>query len=73
MNKLTPALAVAAAVLFASASPAAFAQTNLPKPGTGASESSASSYSPPIDEHKKRPKKPKKSKKTEGAASTPAS
>lgn len=60
MIKLTPVLAVAVAVLITSASPAAFAQTA--KPGTGASTSSASTYSPPMSEHKKRPKKAKKMK-----------
>lgn len=67
MKKLTPVLVVAAAVLFASGSPAAFAQSA--KPGTGASSSTASSYSPPISEHKKKPKKPRKAKKADTAAS----
>jgi hypothetical protein len=58
MIKLTPVLAVAVAVLFTSGSPAAFAQPA--KPGTGASSTTASSYSPPIEEHKKKPRKPKK-------------
>jgi hypothetical protein len=68
MIKLTPVLAVAVAVLFTSGSPAAFAQGNA-KPGTGASSSTASSYSPPIAEHKKKPRKPRAKK----SASTPAS
>jgi hypothetical protein len=67
MNKLTPVLAVAIAVLFTSGSPAAFAQGNA-KPGTGASSSTASSYSPPIQEHKKKPRKPRAKK----GASAPA-
>ncbi|SAL20719.1 hypothetical protein [Caballeronia telluris] len=57
MKKLTPVLAVAAAILFTSGS-AAFAQP----------ASSVSSYSPPITEHKKKPKKPKAKK----GASAPA-
>jgi len=68
MIKLTPALAVAAAVLFTSGSPAAFAQDTA-KPGTGASSSTASSYSPPVTEHKKKPRKPRAKK----GASMPAS
>jgi hypothetical protein len=68
MIKLTPVLAVAVAVLFTSGSPAAFAQGNA-KPGTGASSSTASSYSPPIAEHKKKPRKPHAKK----GASMPAS
>jgi hypothetical protein len=68
MIKLTPVLAVAAAVLFTSGSAAAFAQDNA-KPGTGASSSTASSYSPPIAEHKKKPRKPHAKK----GASMPAS
>jgi hypothetical protein len=67
MKKLTPVLVVAAAVLFASGSPAVLAQGT--KPGTGASSSTASSYSPPISEHKKKPKKPRKAKKPATAAS----
>lgn len=62
MIKLTPVNAVAVAVLsvlVASASPAVFAQT-MAKPGTGASVSAATSYSPPVEEHKKKPKKAKK-------------
>ena len=50
MKKLTPVVAVAAAVLFTSGGSVAFAQT----------ASSVSSYSPPVTEHKKKPKKPKK-------------
>lgn len=50
MKKLTPVVAVAAAVLFTSGGSVAFAQT----------ASSVSSYSPPMTEHKKKPKKPKK-------------
>ncbi|KLU22913.1 hypothetical protein [Caballeronia mineralivorans] len=68
MIKLTPVLAVAAAVLFTSGSPAAFAQDTA-KPGTGASSSTASSYSPPVTEHKKKPRKPRAKK----GASMPAS
>ncbi|OTP65793.1 hypothetical protein [Caballeronia sordidicola] len=60
MIKLTPVLAFAVAVLCTSLSPAAFAQA--PKPGTGASSSTASSYSPPVTEHKKKPRKPKMKK-----------
>jgi hypothetical protein len=67
MIKLTPVLAVAVAVLFTSGSTAAFAQGNA-KPGTGASSSTASSYSPPIQEHKKKPRKPHAKK----GASAPA-
>jgi hypothetical protein len=62
MIKLTPVLAVAVAVLFTSGSPAAFAQG-------GASSSTASSYSPPVGEHKKKPRKPRAKK----GASMPAS
>ena len=61
MIKLTPVLAVAVAVLFTSGSPAAFAQG-------GASSSTASSYSPPVVEHKKKPRKPRAKK----GASAPA-
>jgi hypothetical protein len=68
MIKLTPVLAVAVTVLFTSGSPAAFAQGDA-KPGTGASSSTASSYSPPITEHKKKPRKPRAKK----GASMPAS
>lgn len=69
MIKLTPVLAVAVAVLISSASPAAFAQT-MAKPGTGASMSAATTYSPPVEEHKK---KPKKAKKMSGGMAMPAS
>jgi hypothetical protein len=62
MNKLTPVLAVAAAVLFTSGTSVAFAQ--------GASTTTASSYSPPVTEHKKKPKKPRTKKMP--SASTPA-
>jgi hypothetical protein len=70
MIKLTPVLAVAVAVLCTSLSPAAFAQGNVPKPGAGASSSTASSYSPPVSEHKKKPRKPKMKK---GMSDMPAS
>jgi hypothetical protein len=69
MIKLTPVVAVAVAVLFTSGSPAAFAQGDAPKPGTGASSSTASSYSPPIVEHKKKPRKPHAKKGASEAAS----
>jgi hypothetical protein len=70
MIKLTPVLAVAAAVLFMSGSPAAFAQGNAAKPGTGASSSTASSYSPPVTEHKKKPRKPKTKQTTSDAGAS---
>lgn len=70
MIKLTPVLAVAVAVLFTSGSPAAFAQGDAPKPGMGASSSTASSYSPPIVEHKKKPRKPKMKKGMGDAAAS---
>ena len=71
MIKLTSVLAVAVAVLFTSGSPAAFAQDNA-KPGTGASSSTASSYSPPMTEHKKKPRKPRAKKGASMPASTAA-
>ncbi|SAL14564.1 hypothetical protein AWB67_01644 [Caballeronia terrestris] len=60
MKKLTPVVAVAAAVLFTSGSSVAFAQT----------ASAVSSYSPPMTEHKKKPKKPKAKKGASAPSST---
>ncbi len=68
MIKLTPVLAVAVAVVFTSGSPAAVAQ-GFAQTGASASSSTASSYSPPVTEHKKKPKKPKKGASAPAASS----